>query len=147
MTSTVQTILHIEDDPNDVLLVQRAVRKANLAVNLAAIADGEIAIAYLGGDSIYRDRQRYPVPDLILLDLKIPRRSGLEVLAWMRQTPELKRIPVAVLTSSRHERDINEAYDAGANSYLVKPVGFDSLLEMIKLIHSYWLATNQRPTR
>lgn len=146
MNALRQTILHVEDDPNDVLLVQRAFRKANLAVHLEMVHDGERAVAYLSGSEIYKDREKYPFPQLVLLDLKIPRKSGLEVLAWIRTHSEYKRLPVTILTSSRHEKDINEAYELGANSYLVKPVGFDALLEMIRLIAQYWLALNEKPT-
>ncbi len=145
MSAIAHRILHVEDDPNDVLLVQRAVRKANLPVTVAAVADGELAIAYLAGEKVYHDRQQFPLPDLVLLDLKIPRRSGLEVLSWIRLHPGLRRLPVTVLTSSRHDRDIELAYEAGANSYLVKPVGFDALLEMMTVIHSYWFSLNQKP--
>ncbi len=139
-------VLHIEDDPNDILLVQRAFKKANIPVALDSITDGDSAVAYLTGEAIYADRRRYPLPSLILLDLKIPRKSGLEVLCWIRHHPNLKRLPVTVLTSSKHDRDINLAYEGGANSYLVKPVGFDALLEMVKLIDLYWLRLNENPT-
>ena len=146
MSSKFHTVLHVEDDPNDVLLVQRAIRKAKLALQLTCVSDGELALAYLAGEEIYGDRERFPIPSLILLDLKIPRRSGLEVLQWLRSHPGLKRIPVAVLTSSRHERDIDAAYEAGANSYLVKPVGFDALLGLVELLHTYWFVLNQQPS-
>src|SRR5687767_12659328 len=127
MSIITHSLLHVEDDPNDVLLLQRAIRRGNLPIAVLAVGDGETAIAYLNGDAGYEDRQRYPIPDLVLLDLKIPRKSGLEVLSWIRDHPALRRLPVAVLTSSRHDRDIEQAYDRGANSYLVKPVGFDAL--------------------
>lgn len=145
MNNLRQTILHIEDDPNDVLLLQRAIRKANVSVHVETIYDGDRAVAYLTGDDVYSNRERYPFPSLILLDLKIPRKSGLELLSWIRQHPDLKRLPVTILTSSRHEKDINEAYELGANSYLVKPVGFDALTDVVKLISSYWLAINEQP--
>jgi CheY-like chemotaxis protein len=139
------TILHVEDDPNDVLLVQRAFRKASLPAFLEAVHDGDKAVAYLIGEGIYKDRERYPLPSLLLLDLKIPRKSGLELLSWIRVHPEFKRLPVTILTSSRHERDINQAYETGANSYLVKPVGFDALVDMVKLINAYWIHLNEKP--
>lgn len=145
MSISPSLILHVEDDPNDVLLVERAFRKANVPVVLQAVNDGDAAVGYLVGENSYADRQRYPLPDLVLLDLKIPRKSGLEVLAWIRTHPELKRLPVAILTSSKHEKDINLAYETGANSYLVKPVGFDALLDMAKMIDQYWLRMNERP--
>lgn len=139
-------ILHVEDDANDVLLVQRAFRKAAVPALLQSVQDGEAAVSYLSGAEIYADRDRFPLPHLVLLDLKIPRKSGLEVLAWLRQHPRLHRLPVAVLTSSRHEKDIHLAYDSGANSYLVKPVGFDALLEMVRMIDVYWLRLNEKPS-
>lgn len=145
MTSKDHTLLHVEDDPNDVLLLQRAIRRASLPIAALSVPDGELAVAYLSGDGVYADRQQYPLPELVLLDLKIPRKSGLEVLSWIRGHPGLSRLPVAVLTSSRHERDMEQAYDRGANSYLVKPVGFDDLLELVRLVHAYWFSLNQRP--
>jgi CheY-like chemotaxis protein len=140
------TILHVEDDPNDVLLLERAFRKANVATLLQVVSDGDEAVSYLSGENTYASRSRYPVPALVLLDLKLPRKSGLEVLAWMRGQPLLKRLPVVMLTSSRHPLDINRAYDLGANSYLVKPVGFDALVTMVKQLHEYWLSLNEKPS-
>jgi DNA-binding response OmpR family regulator len=145
MSVTRYNVLHIEDDINDVLLVQRAFRKASLPVALEAVNDGDKALAYLSGEDVYTDRLRYPIPSLVLLDLKIPRKSGLEVLTWIRSHPSWKRLPVTVLTSSRHEKDINLAYEIGANSYLVKPVGFDALVEMVRMINTYWLELNEMP--
>lgn len=141
------TILHVEDDPNDVLLVERAIKKANAPAVLRSVADGDMALAYLKGENSFADREHYPLPDLILLDLKMPRKSGLEVLSWIREQPLLKRLLVVVFTSSKHDQDINRAYDLGANSYLVKPVGFDSLLETVKQIHLYWGNLNQAPLK
>lgn len=146
MNTLRQTILHIEDDPNDAMLLQRAIRKANLSVNVETLEDGDRAVAYLSGTDVYADREKYPFPALVLLDLKIPRKSGLELLNWIRKHPDLKRLPVTILTSSRHEKDINEAYELGANSYLVKPVGFDALTDVVRLISSYWLSVNEQPT-
>ncbi|HJQ67160.1 MAG TPA: response regulator [Gemmatimonadales bacterium] len=138
-------ILIVEDDPNDVLLIQRAFKKANILVPLRTVNHGDEAVAYLGGEGTYADRGQYPEPILVLLDLKLPRRSGLEVLEWIRAQSRLRRLPVVVLTSSKETDDINRAYDRGANSYLVKPVGFDSLLELVKSLEMYWLTLNQRP--
>jgi DNA-binding response OmpR family regulator len=139
------TILLVEDDSNDVFLIQRAFRKANLANPIQVVQDGEAAVLYLSGQEPYSDRDRYPLPILMLLDLKLPRRSGLEVLEWLRQQPKLKRMPVVMLTSSREHADINQAYDLGANSYLVKPVAFDGLLNMVKSLNQYWLILNENP--
>jgi CheY-like chemotaxis protein len=137
-------ILHVEDDPNDVLLFQRAFRKANLAVNIQSVGDGDKAVAYLSGADGYSDREKFPLPALVLLDLKMPRKSGLEVLQWIRAQANLRRQLVVIFTSSKHDEDINRAYDLGANSYLVKPVGFDMLVEVAKLLHQYWLTVNER---
>ena len=139
------TILLVEDEPGDVLLIRRAYRRANLASPLQVVGDGEAAVAYLAGQDAYADRRQYPLPALVLLDLKLPRKSGLEVLAWLRAQPALKRLPVVVLTSSRERGDVDRAYELGANSYLVKPVGFDTLQEMIQTLGLYWLVLNERP--
>lgn len=138
-------ILLVEDDPNDALLIQRAFRKANLMNPMKVVEDGEEAVAYLSGRGVYADREEYPLPTLILLDLKLPRKSGLEVLEWMREQPGLKRLPVVVLTSSREAPDINRAYELGANSYLVKPGGFDDLLEMVRTVGMYWMILSEKP--
>lgn len=144
MTSNNPVLLHVEDDPNDILLLQRAFKKANLAINIQAVNDGDKAVGYLSGADAFADREKFPLPALILLDLKMPRKSGLEVLAWIRGQEKLRRLLVVVFTSSKHDEDINRAYDLGANSYLVKPVGFDMLVEMAQLLHRYWLNTNER---
>lgn len=136
-------ILLVEDDINDALLLRRAFAKAGVVNTIVQLEDGDSAVAYLDGAGEYADREYYPLPCLILLDLKLPRRSGLEVLEWMRAQPGLRRIPVVVLTSSQQSRDINRAYDLGANSYLVKPVGFDTLLEMAQALNLYWLCFNK----
>jgi CheY-like chemotaxis protein len=144
MSANNPVLLHVEDDPNDVLLLQRAFRKANLPINIQAVNDGDKAVAYLDGANGFGDREKFPLPALVLLDLKMPRKSGLEVLAWIRGQPKLRRVLVVIFTSSKHDEDINRAYDLGANSYLVKPVGFDMLVEVAKLLHQYWLVRNER---
>ena len=139
------TVLLAEDNSTDALMVQRAFKKANLLNPVQVVDDGDKAVAYLAGDGPYADREKYPLPVLLLLDLKLPRRSGLEVLEWLRQQPAIKRLPVVVLTSSKENADINRAYDLGANSYLVKPVDFDPLLEMVKTLGLYWVFMNEKP--
>jgi CheY-like chemotaxis protein len=139
------TVLLVEDNPDDVLLMQRAFRKANLINPLAVVTDGEQAIDYLAGTGPYSDRTQHPLPVLVLLDIKLPRKSGHEVLAWLKQHPSLKRVPVVMLTSSNETADVNRAYDLGANSYLVKPVSFDDLFEMVKTLQPYWMIMNQKP--
>jgi CheY-like chemotaxis protein len=139
-------ILLAEDDPNDVLLIQRALQMSNIANPLQVVRDGADAVAYLNGDLQYADRERFPLPVLLVMDLKMPRKSGLEVLEWLRQqSGGLRRLPVVVLTSSNQSPDINRAYDLGVNSYLVKPAGFDSLVELVKNLDMYWLILNEKP--
>lgn len=139
------TLLLVEDDSNDVILIRRAFKKAQFAIRIQMVHDGEQAINYLCGDDQYADRIAYPLPNLILLDLKLPRKSGFEVLQWVRQQPLLRRIPVIVLTSSKESPDINQAYDLGANSYLVKPVEFNSLVDLITTLNLYWVFLNENP--
>jgi CheY-like chemotaxis protein len=139
------TILLVEDNPTDVLLIRRALDKAKLANPLQIVSDGDAAVQYLSGDGRFTDRRVHPLPVLVLLDLKLPRRSGIEVLQWLRTQERLRRIPVVVLTSSQQDRDVNAAYDSGANSYLVKPVEFDGLLRMLQTVNMYWLVLNEKP--
>ncbi|MDH4212119.1 MAG: response regulator [candidate division WOR-3 bacterium] len=141
MTANNHTILLVEDDHNDVLLIKRAFQKVKIANPIIVLNDGEQAISYLAGREPYIER---PLPVLILLDLKLPRKSGHEVLEWLRQQQTLKRLPVVVLTASSESSDINRAYDLGANSYLVKPVTFDALVEMVKTLNNYWMIFNKR---
>ena len=138
-------ILLAEDDPNDVLLIQRAFQRNHVANPVQVVRDGDEALAYLSGQAPFADRERHPLPVLMLMDLKMPRKSGLEVLEWVRQQPGLKRLPIIVLTSSNQSPDINRAYELGANSYLVKPAGFDSLLDLVKNLDMYWLILNEKP--
>lgn len=145
MLQAKQAILLVEDDSNDVLLVQRAFRLAKFDGSIQIVADGEEAISYLSRQPPYENRELYPLPLLILLDLKLPRRSGLEVLEWLRQQPELKRLLVVVLTSSRESPDVKKAYDLGVNSYLVKPVIFEDLVVLMKNIGTYWFKLNEKP--
>ena len=142
---TQNVLLHVEDDPNDVLLLQRAFRKANAQLTIHSVSDGDKAVAYLSGAEEFADREKHPLPNVVLLDLKMPRKSGLEVLAWIRGEQKIRRLVVIVFTSSKHDEDVNKAYDLGANSYLVKPVGFDMLVDVCKMIQQYWINTNERP--
>jgi CheY-like chemotaxis protein len=139
-------VLVVEDNPDDVLFIRRAFTKAKLANPLRFARNGEEAVAYLMGQGAYADRNAYPLPLLILLDLKLPRMSGLEVLEWRRrQAPQLQRIPVVVLTSSRETDDVNRAYELGANTYLMKPVALDGLLGLVKQLGVYWMLLAEMP--
>jgi CheY-like chemotaxis protein len=139
-------ILLIEDDSADALLINRALEKTGLDFKLTRIKHGEDAIAYLSGAAPFGDRGAHPFPAVILLDIKLPRRSGFEVLEWIRsQEADVGRVPVVMLTSSRHAVDINRAYDLRANGYLTKPDTARQLQEMLADFKKYWLAWNERP--
>lgn len=138
-------VLLVEDNPRDARLIQRAMEKARMLNAVQVQSDGEAAIEYLAATPPYDDRDRYPLPELVLLDLKLPRKNGFEVLQWLRAQPALKRLPVVVLTSSDETQDINRAYDLGANSYLVKPVESEALVDLLKKIDIYWLVINTKP--
>jgi CheY-like chemotaxis protein len=139
------TLLVVEDNEDDILFLERAFEEASLRNPLQILRDGDSAVEYLSGIGEYADRDRYPLPPLVLLDIRLPRRSGLEVLSWIKQQSGLRRLPVVILTTSRENSDINRAYDLGANSYLLKPVEPDDLREMVKTLNFYWLILNQHP--
>jgi CheY-like chemotaxis protein len=148
MAELAKTVLLVEDDPNDVLLLQRALRKGNFICDrLQFVGDGDKATDYLSGVNGFASREKHPLPALLILDLKLPCRSGFEVLAWLRERPEFKYLPVVILTSSKHAADMRRAYELGANSYLLKPVDFDRLCSMIGTLMAYWLNMNQDPDR
>ncbi|MDO9510512.1 MAG: response regulator [Bacteroidales bacterium] len=140
-------ILLVEDDLNDVLLIKRAFKKSNIANPLYVVNDGQTAIDYLLGEGEYNNRKMYPLPVLILLDLKLPKKSGFEVLDIIKNSTELKKIPVVVLTSSNQKKDVDLAYTKGVNSYLLKPVEFEQLSELVKTLNMYWLILNELPNK
>lgn len=135
-------VLVVEDNADDVLLLRRAFQKAELVNPIKVLTDGQQAVEYLTGEGEYSDRAEYPLPAVILVDLKLPKLSGFELLARLREYPDLMRIPTVVLTSSREYRDVREAYELGANSYIVKS---DRVVEMVKAIQLYWLKLNELP--
>ncbi len=135
-------ILYAEDDTNDAFLLARAFEKVGIEWPLRVVSDGEEAIAYLSGQRPFDDRTRHPLPGLLLLDLKMPRKTGLEVLKWVRTTPHVCTLPVLMLTSSNQETDVHRAYLLGANGYLVKPNDPRELLSMVEAIRSFWLQRN-----
>jgi CheY-like chemotaxis protein len=132
-------ILLVEDRADDILLIQRAFQRAGVKNPMVVTRNGDEAIEYLSGQGMFRNRAEYPLPWLILLDLKMPRIDGFEVLKWVRSQPELRRIVVVVLTSSEEIPDVNRAYDLGANSFMVKPLDFDNTVHLADLIKRYWL--------
>jgi CheY-like chemotaxis protein len=132
-------VLHVDDDPNDTALLQAASRKAGVNFALHNVEDGEQAMAYLSGSGSFSNRQEYPTPALVLLDLKMPRATGFEILRWIRCHPKWNNVPVIVLSGSELHEDIRKAYADGANSYLVKPLGFDALVDLARSINAVWL--------
>jgi CheY-like chemotaxis protein len=126
------TILIVDDDENDRFFIERVFKMANSPVHLRFAFDGEEAMAYLSGKGKYHDRARFPVPALILLDLKMPRVTGFDVLEWLKSREGVRRLPVVVLSSSSLQSDVNRAYELGANAYLIKPLSFAQFEKVYK---------------
>ena len=124
-------ILHVEDDDNDAFFVERAVTSSRFQVCLRRVADGEDALDYLNGVGRYADRTQFPLPQIMLLDLKLPLRDGFEVLAWARQQPQFHDLPIVVLSSSSEPKDTARAEKLGATGYVVKMIGFKNLISQI----------------
>jgi len=141
-----RAILLVEDEATDALLIQRAFQKAGLPLRLKIVRDGNQAIEYLSGQGPYSNRERFPLPFLVLLDLKMPGTDGFGVLQWARAEPGLKRLLIVVLTSSALQADIDRAYEAGANSYMVKPVAFEQMVHLIQRFEIYWTEINRAPS-
>lgn len=131
-------VLLVEDDPDIIVLLRQAFLECGLRPPIHEARDGDSALAYLEGAPPYDDRSDYPLPTLVLLDLKLPRRDGHELLAWIRDQEEFTQLPVVVLTSSGREADIERAYACGANSYLVKPPQFGELTAMVRMLSTFW---------
>jgi len=138
-------ILLVEDDPHDVELTIRALRKHNLANKVHVVKDGAEALEFIFGTGAYTERDVNNKPKVILLDLKLPKVDGLEVLRRIKSDERTQVIPVVVLTSSREERDIVESYKLGVNSYITKPVDFDKFVQTVSELGLYWLLVNQPP--
>ena len=138
-------ILLVEDNRMDVELTLDAFHEAKLLNTIHVASNGQEALDYLFGRGQYADRNAFPMPNLVLLDLKLPGIDGFEVLRQVKSTPILKRLPVVILTSSKEEGDRALSYDQGANSYLVKPVSFDGFLGVVRQIEGYWLSLNVAP--
>jgi len=139
------TILLVEDEEAHAELTKRAIRKAGNANRVDIVSDGEQALDYLYNREKYADKKKYPVPGLILLDIKLPGIDGIEVLKRIKEDPDLKRIPVIMLTTSERDEDIVRSYEHYANSYLTKPVGFKAFEEKIVQVGFYWMILNKRP--
>ena len=140
-------ILLVEDNPDDVELTRRALDESNVANKLVVVRDGVEALQYLFREDAYAGRDAADLPEVVLLDLKLPKVDGLEVLRRIRADERTRILPVVVLTSSNAERDIVESYALGANSYIRKPVEFERFVEATKTLGLYWLVLNEPPVR
>jgi CheY-like chemotaxis protein len=145
MTEKPVEILLVEDNPNDLELTQRALRKGNLTNNIHIVRDGAEALEFLFCEGPYANRKLEDGPKVILLDLKLPKVDGLEVLKQVKTDERTKTIPVVVLTSSKEQRDVVDSYQLGVNSYIVKPVNFEGFANAVQEIGMYWLLLNQAP--
>lgn len=141
--TTSSAILLVEDNEDDVFLMKRALKNAGIKNPLRIAEDGQQAVDYLSGTGAYADRTQFPIPALVFLDLKLPMRKGLDVLAWIRKQPHLEGVVVVVLTSSNEPSDLKQSYRLGANSYVVKPPTASQLLDLAKAFKWYWLEFNR----
>ena len=132
------TLLIVEDNEDDIFFMERIFKQMGARCDLKFVRDGVEAVEYLSGKGQFKDRVQNPLPTIILMDLKMPRMNGFEVLEWMQKQPEIKLIPTIVVTSSTMQEDVTRAYRSGANAVMNKPVDKDSLLQMLKTFHLYW---------
>jgi CheY-like chemotaxis protein len=132
------TILLLEDTEEDVILMKRALRKNGISNPVQVLSDGQEGIEYMQGVGKFSDRLKFPMPDVVILDIKMPRKSGLEFLEWMHDHPELRVIPTVVLSSSHADSDVARAYSLNANTYFVKPNNFDEFVKLVGVMEQYW---------
>jgi CheY-like chemotaxis protein len=138
-------ILVAEDDASDSFFLQRAFTRSGIRSQLHFVRDGQEVVDYLKGEGGFAKRQGHPFPELLLLDLKMPRLNGFDVLRWIRKQPGLKRMLVVIFSSSQETEDVDKAYDLGANSYLTKPHDLDELQGIAERVKQYWLELNRKP--
>jgi CheY-like chemotaxis protein len=138
-------MLMAEDDPNDVFLLERAFQSAGVPNPLRRVCDGQEAIEYLSGDGKYSDRSQFPFPGVFILDLKMPRKTGMDVLRWLRGVAGLRCLPVIIFSSSAQPVDVELAYQLGANSFVVKPSGVAERVDFARIIKAFWLTLNEPP--
>lgn len=143
--SALKPVLVVDDNPDEAFLTTRAFKSAGVENPLVVVSDGGRAIDYLSGAGEYADRAAHPLPCLVLLDQKLPGRSGLEVLEWLRNQSAICTLPVLVLSSSDFDSDVQAAYLLGANGYLVKPARYEDMLAVAAAIKAYWLGANRSP--
>ena len=142
---TQKTLLLVEDNPDDEALTLRALHKHNIANKIIVARDGQEALDYLFGKGDFADRDSAQLPQVILLDLKLPKVDGLEVLQQLRSNPQTRAVPVVILTSSNEEKDLIRSYELGANSYVRKPVDFEQFIEAARQLGLYWMVLNEVP--
>src|SRR5688500_12981672 len=151
MTESVSrpVILLVDDNPHDVVLIRLAFRKVGIIDTIQLVKDGNEAMRYVKGEGAYADRHHYPMPTLILLDLKMPQANGFDVLEMIRQTPALNQVTIVVMSGSKDDGDISKAYELGANSYLVKPTRFEDLVKMMETIKDVgpWKKNRSAPAK
>lgn len=140
-----EVILLAEDNENHVLLIRRAFEQAGLVNPLYVVSNGEECVAYLSGQGKYAKRDEYPLPCLLLLDLKMPKKDGFEVLEWLQSQPTLSMLRTVVLTTSEELRDVNRAYKLGANSFLTKPIDFRDFVQLTAAVKGYWIWLSRAP--
>lgn len=146
MSSVINPILLVEDNADDVFFLRRALKAKNVDVPVVLMPDGREAIRYLNGENDYANRSVHPLPRLVLLDLQLPYFTGLQVLEWARKHAVVKRIPIVIFSSSSQASDIEQAYELGANSYLVKPTDVAELGRIVETLRVYWLEINHGPS-
>ncbi|WP_211093230.1 MULTISPECIES: response regulator [Flammeovirga] len=141
------TILYADDDPEDRMLTQEAFEESKLASQLFFVEDGEELMEYLNHEGKYSDTKEYPLPDLILLDLNMPKKDGRECIKEIKEIEEVKNIPIVVLTTSNNEEDVLKTYNLGVSSFITKPVTFDSMVDIVKSLNQYWFQIVRLPNK
>jgi CheY-like chemotaxis protein len=138
-------ILLVDDNPHDVVLIRLAFRRVGIIDTIHLVKDGDEAMRYIRGEGAYADRHQFPVPTLVLLDLKMPQTSGFDVLRWIREQPKLAAVVIVVMSGSKNDADIERAYSLGANSYLIKPSRFEEMVKMMETLKDYtaWARNNK----
>ena len=145
MNTWLSSVLLVDDDSNDVFFMKRAFKEVNISTPLMVAQDGQEAIEYLSGAGRFADRLLHPLPCFLILDLKMPRKTGLDVLKWLREQPVFRCLPVMIFSSSAHRYDVERAYQFGANSFVVKPGSVEQRTDLARFIKDFWLQTNQPP--
>jgi len=141
-TTQAPYVLHVDDEEADILLLKHVFERLGIDDHLEAVSDGQVAIDYLSGTGKFADREAHPLPSLVLLDLNLPGVNGMDVLEWIRRQPALRKIVVVMFSSSRQTKDVDRAYELGANSYVQKSCNLERTVEMAKLLKGWWLEHN-----